>query len=108
MISPTNTNVYKTYSSFKASNYIFTICDTIGVKILYLISDKNVLYLSPLNIRKTRDIIRRSQQQDFDEVYITKNNRDLRKTFVIDKVLESIDIDAKTLKRFYKIKITFW
>ena len=94
-----NPDIYSNYGSKRTKNYLFTIFDTIGIKVLYLISHNNKFYLSPLNIRNTRDILRKrtsaiNTQLD-DPNYIQKNNRDLRKKFGI-KDINSVELDATT------------
>lgn len=89
-------DLYKTYISTSMINYILTIFDTIGTKVLYLINYHNSLYLSPLNIRKFRDIIRKTVGiQTVTEDHIVKHNRDLRKLFRIDMNANKINIDAE-------------
>jgi hypothetical protein len=92
-------DLYKGYGSSRTQNYVLTIFDTIGVKVLYLINSKGFLYLSPLNIRNARDIIRKrtSSTTDLDSLpFINKNNRDLRKKFNITINSNETNIDASS------------
>ena len=95
-----NPDLYATYGSQTTINYILTIIDTIGVKVLYLINHKGKEYLSPLNIRNTRDIIRKKLSNETSKLdsdaYIKKNNRDLRKKFNIESGINSKSIDASS------------
>lgn len=92
--------IYKSYASYQITSYLFTIIDTICIKALFLIYDKKVLYLSPLNIRNARNSVRKSLFKSTktsildDKKFIEKNNRDLRKKYRIDLQINSIDIDA--------------
>jgi hypothetical protein len=87
-------DLYTGYGSKNGKKYVLTIFDTIGIKALFLIYHDNVLYLSPLNIRNTRDIIRKNILIDLDIHFIAKNNRDLRKKFNVKSNINSINIDA--------------
>lgn len=100
LISKTNPNFYQFYGSITGMNTILTIIDTIGIKTLYLINEKRVHYLSPLNIRKIRDVIRKHSvtkyQALLDSKYVLiKSNKDLRKKFSLDITKNTVDIAAK-------------
>jgi hypothetical protein len=88
-----NPDVYISYGSTTLINYLLTIFDTLNIKVLYLINHDNTLYLSPLNIRNTRDAVRKNTFIETIE-YIKKNNIDLHKKF--HTKLNRISIDAKS------------
>ncbi len=87
-----NPDIYMSYSSEHLLEYLLTIFDTMNIKILYLLNHNNALYLSPLNIRNTRDSIRKDNTS-FD---IQKNNRDLRKKFHMNMTTNRISISAES------------
>ena len=69
-------DLYESYGSITRINYLLTILDTIGMKVLYIINNDNKLYYSPLNYRKIRNVIRK------DEKYIYKNFLDNQKKII--------------------------
>jgi hypothetical protein len=88
-----NPDIYNNYGSNALINYLLTIFDTLNIKVLYLINHDNTLYLSPLNIRNTRDAVRKNIFIETIE-YIKKNNKDLHKKFHTKQ--NRILIDAKS------------
>lgn len=76
---------YKSYGSDKTPQYLFTIFDMMGINVLYLIghneNNHNVYYLSPLNIRKFRDTIRKTGKQIIKHEDLNKYTHALKTKF---------------------------
>jgi hypothetical protein len=93
-------DIYKTYASLKSHNYLISIFDTLGMKVLYLICHDDKYYLSPMNIRQLRDNIRKDLI-DFDAIDITFLNicnQQLMAKFptIEEEGRQHIHIDAKS------------
>jgi hypothetical protein len=99
-IKDVQSDIYKTYTSDEVQNYInyiLSIFDTMGIKVLYLICNDNKYYLSPLNIRYLRDNIRKNNinTDHMDLTFIKSNNKELRQKFNIQRG-NTISIDASS------------
>lgn len=74
-------DLYENYGSKNILNYVLTIFDTIGMKVLYVINNENKLYYSPLNDKKIRDIVRKNVHytnfdNNYNEIINIANNKE--------------------------------
>lgn len=89
-INEYNTNIYKSYVSNKLKSYLLLLLDSINIKTLYIINIENKYYISPLNIRKFRNTIRKSKEK-IEEIEI---NKEIKERYKI-KENKKISIDTR-------------
>ena len=96
-LSAIDSKNYKAYQN-EILAYFLTIIDTINIKVLYLISEGEHYYLSPLNLKSFRTKIRKQQtnidDRDYVPKYIDRLNKQLTKQFIYQKTNDLYKIDA--------------
>ena len=87
-----NSNNFSAFQS-KILAYFLTIVDTINIKILYVICDGENYYLSPLNIKKVRTLLRKNKiNLDHSDIFYL--NKELANQYKDFKNKSNYNIDA--------------